>query len=435
MALADFFPEYRSLAESIQAGRNDYARNQDEARRQALFEANQKQAALDLVQKQLATRGQLLSGVETQDQYAQILPQIQQLDLPTNDIPTQQVHPSQAWQTFAKPEAQRSQLPQWAQDQFKPAQPGVPQWMPQEWAPQVGGQMLGYDVPQQASQTNPMPTDLLQGPGEYDLSGLPQAAQRGLTIGEQQKSSGQDVRAELEAMRQALAQRRLDAYIKDIETRAPREDRKLALSEKTAQTNANINLAELGLKREGLQIEREKVAGADKPLAEAQSNAALFGRRVEQGIADLDRIYKQFDPTTVKAAFELSNAKAGGVRNAVTSPEAQEATQAERNIVTAILRKESGAAISAGEFATAEKQYFPRYGDSQGVIAQKRRNLEQALAGLKTAAGRGWERTPLVGGQGAPVTEASFSASWSKAVPGEKVLGPDGKYYVKKGGK
>ncbi len=48
--------------------------------------------------------------------------------------------------------------------------------------------------------------------------------------------------------------------------------------------------------------------------------------------------------------------------------------QSTRNFVNAILRRESGAAISPSEFENASKQYFPMWGDSGLVKEQKRRN-------------------------------------------------------------
>jgi hypothetical protein len=38
----------------------------------------------------------------------------------------------------------------------------------------------------------------------------------------------------------------------------------------------------------------------------------------------------------------------------------QSQKQAEQNFINAILRKESGAAISPSEYKNAEKQYFPQ---------------------------------------------------------------------------
>jgi hypothetical protein len=62
--------------------------------------------------------------------------------------------------------------------------------------------------------------------------------------------------------------------------------------------------------------------------------------------------------------------------------------QARLDFIAAILRKESGAAISAGEFVTEEKRFFPQPADSPQVITQKRQARATALAALATEAGR-----------------------------------------------
>lgn len=73
--------------------------------------------------------------------------------------------------------------------------------------------------------------------------------------------------------------------------------------------------------------------------------------------------------------------------NAVASPERQQVVQAQRNFVNAILRVESGAAISDGEFNNAQRQYFPQVGDSKEVIEQKRQNRVTAMKGMAREAG------------------------------------------------
>lgn len=60
--------------------------------------------------------------------------------------------------------------------------------------------------------------------------------------------------------------------------------------------------------------------------------------------------------------------------NALKSSDRQVYEQAQRNFVTAILRRESGAAISDSEFDNAKKQYFPQAGDSAKVVAAKEAN-------------------------------------------------------------
>jgi hypothetical protein len=78
------------------------------------------------------------------------------------------------------------------------------------------------------------------------------------------------------------------------------------------------------------------------------------------------------------------------------SSELKQQRQAERNFVNAVLRRESGAAISKSEFDSAEMQYFPRAGDTPEVLAIKEQNRLQALAGMQGAAGNAWDLVPLV---------------------------------------
>lgn len=78
-----------------------------------------------------------------------------------------------------------------------------------------------------------------------------------------------------------------------------------------------------------------------------------------------------------------------GLGNYFRDPEFQRFDQARRDFVNAQLRRESGAVISDQEFENAEKQYFPVPGDSPEVIAQKRRNRENAISGVRASSGPG----------------------------------------------
>lgn len=73
--------------------------------------------------------------------------------------------------------------------------------------------------------------------------------------------------------------------------------------------------------------------------------------------------------------------------NYFASPARQATVQAQRNFVNAILRVESGAAISDQEFNNAQRQYFPQPGDSKDVIEQKRQNRITAMRGMAREAG------------------------------------------------
>ncbi len=79
----------------------------------------------------------------------------------------------------------------------------------------------------------------------------------------------------------------------------------------------------------------------------------------------------------------------GGLGNFGLSEDAQKLQQAKRDFINAVLRQESGAVIAEEEFANAEQQYFPQPGDGPEVIAQKRKNRENAIAGFKIRSGPG----------------------------------------------
>ncbi len=133
------------------------------------------------------------------------------------------------------------------------------------------------------------------------------------------------------------------------------------------------------------------LAGGGKPTAE-QSKAATFAKRMEQAEQVFDGL--------VQGGFDRTSTKQG-VRSllpsALQSSELQQQEQAERNFINAVLRRESGAAISPKEFENAQKQYFPRAGDSPEVTAQKKANRAQAMQGIGAEAGeKALEKVPVV---------------------------------------
>ena len=80
----------------------------------------------------------------------------------------------------------------------------------------------------------------------------------------------------------------------------------------------------------------------------------------------------------------------------IGTPSDATVTQAKTNFVTAVLRKESGAAISSEEFTNEDKKYFPQPGDSQELIDQKRQARILAIDTLRMSAGRAIQPQPIV---------------------------------------
>jgi hypothetical protein len=81
------------------------------------------------------------------------------------------------------------------------------------------------------------------------------------------------------------------------------------------------------------------------------------------------------------------------VGNYAQTEEFQKFSQAERDFINAVLRRESGATITDPEFANARQQYFPQPGDGKDVIAQKRKNRETAIQAMRHATGPGYKPT------------------------------------------
>lgn len=188
-----------------------------------------------------------------------------------------------------------------------------------------------------------------------------------------------------------------------------------------------------------------KVPGMpDKPLTEAQGNAMGFGMRAKEaqrllGALEAKGVYNGGRIAESLGSLPLiGSSMERGMNTAPTllggpNDQQQQYAQARRNFITAVLRKESGAAISDAEYANEEKKYFPQPGEESnpGLLEQKRAARELAIQALQTQAGR-------------DLPEAKGAA---RAKPASKIvaldgggsatakLGKDGNYYVTRNGK
>lgn len=151
------------------------------------------------------------------------------------------------------------------------------------------------------------------------------------------------------------------------------------------------------------------VLGADgKPIATSvgnltgeQSNAVAFGARA----LDAQNMLRQLEAAGTTntnpvyravSGLPVIGGALGGAANFLNSDQQQSYEQAKRNFVSAILRKESGAAISESEFLNEEKKYFPQTNDSAATIEQKARARDLAIEALKAQAGPGAGLIPSI---------------------------------------
>src|SRR3990167_6370743 len=110
-----------------------------------------------------------------------------------------------------------------------------------------------------------------------------------------------------------------------------------------------------------------------EPQTAAQSSANGYADRVAEANVVIDTLGSKF---TGKFAI------GGSLPNTLQSGDRQAYEQAKRNFVNAVLRRESGAAISPSEFTSAEKQYFPQAGDQPQVVKQKEVSRNTAINNL-----------------------------------------------------
>jgi len=128
--------------------------------------------------------------------------------------------------------------------------------------------------------------------------------------------------------------------------------------------------------------------GDGKPLTEAQGNSTAYGMRMTQANQIIEKLASE--GTNRAAVGAGAPYGVGGIVNAVTaSPQQQQVQQAKLNFITAILRKESGAAIGQDEFEREDKKYFPQVFDSPEVLAQKKQARQTAIEAMKIQAGPG----------------------------------------------
>lgn len=132
--------------------------------------------------------------------------------------------------------------------------------------------------------------------------------------------------------------------------------------------------------------------GANPPTAQAPTNPYATGKFNEgqgkaAGFADRmmgsEPIIRQMEGVGQNVAGGML----GRLPNTLKTEDRQRMEQAQRDFVSSILRKESGAAIAQSEFDNAAKQYFPQPGDTDAVVAQKRVNRQRAIESIGREAG------------------------------------------------
>ena len=166
---------------------------------------------------------------------------------------------------------------------------------------------------------------------------------------------------------------------------------------------------------------------APKDLTGEQGKAAGFVKRMVEAEKLISQPSSKESPSAAESLAGSVPFAGDYLSNQARSPERQMTYQAQQDWVRAKLRKESGAVIGKDEMADEIRTYFPVQGDSQEVIAQKAQSRRVAMDGINGEAGAG-SKIPDI-----KPRSKQFKVDGGKAVIG--MLGEDGNYYVKQGGK
>lgn len=165
--------------------------------------------------------------------------------------------------------------------------------------------------------------------------------------------------------------------------------KRLELDQLKADRDEQFKLKDLEIKEKDSETKRIQAMAdkrKEKEPKEAQFTAAGFTKRMEQAEQDLNKVIeKGFDPT------KRGNILTSFAPEALKSEGRKSFEQARRNFINAVLRRESGAAISESEFDNANAQYFPSAGDTAEILNQKAQNRALAIATMKAGSGKAYE--------------------------------------------
>ena len=135
--------------------------------------------------------------------------------------------------------------------------------------------------------------------------------------------------------------------------------------------------------------------GYGKPATEAESKSIGFTNRMFDSEAIYDDLISQgFDPSTTETAFfeGMDSITPDIISGSALPQDVKRYMGAKTDFITAVLRKESGAAISIPEFETENKKYFPQPGDGDKVLADKKQRRMNALRSMGKAGGQRFKK-------------------------------------------
>ncbi|MGL5117584.1 MAG: hypothetical protein ACRC7C_19905 [Beijerinckiaceae bacterium] len=173
------------------------------------------------------------------------------------------------------------------------------------------------------------------------------------------------------------------------------------------------------------------LSGKVKDLNEGQAKDNLYASRMQEADGIISKLTGKYSPSTVNGRMAVAEVPVVGMAaNWLQSEEGQKAEQAQRDFINAVLRRESGAVISPGEFNNAKLQYFPQPNDKPENLKQKARNRQIAIEGVYGSVPVSRRGVPSLTSPATGGTQAGATGQWgeSTAQAGPSSIKSDDEY-------
>jgi hypothetical protein len=193
------------------------------------------------------------------------------------------------------------------------------------------------------------------------------------------------------------------------------------------------------------------IPGAEKITdpKEYQTKDAMFAERLMRTNSVVEKVMagdpasgkKGYDPTRSANAWAPDT---GVVASMINSDEWKQYQQAAREGIAAILRKDTGAAVTEAEWDLYWPMLYPQPGDDPQTVEQKRQARQAAEQALKGSSGPAFDKmfpNGPIGSQPAPVVAPQASGArpvtitgddhYNQLPPGTRFIDPEGNERVK----
>jgi hypothetical protein len=181
-----------------------------------------------------------------------------------------------------------------------------------------------------------------------------------------------------------------------------KDSAELKAKEEEARQRERQHRESLGVTMRGQDMTnaRAKEANDNRPPTAEESKAYGYYKRMD----DAAKVLATMDDSMSKKTT-LGQAYQNKAPNFMQSEEGQIFNQAKKQFTEAYLRRDSGAAISNGEYVQVDREYFPQPGDTPKTLERKQQARKVAIDAIQMEAGRAIKKFD------APATATSPSSS------------------------